>query len=98
MQKSGISPSTVTFNSLIDACVRNGRMASAWSFLDEMKELKCSPDNMTYSTLIKGIKNEGEEADLERAFGLLEEIKTNPDLQPDEILYNCLLDACIGAR
>eukprot|EP00360_Condylostoma_magnum_P001400 CAMPEP_0168313864 /NCGR_PEP_ID=MMETSP0210-20121227/4949_1 /TAXON_ID=40633 /ORGANISM="Condylostoma magnum, Strain COL2" /LENGTH=63 /DNA_ID=CAMNT_0008276011 /DNA_START=504 /DNA_END=695 /DNA_ORIENTATION=+ len=63
-----------------------------------MKSAGCYPDNFTYSTLIKGIKNEGELADIDRAFGLLNEIRNNPDLRPDEILYNCLLDACIGAR
>jgi len=73
-------------------------MNQAWSFLDEMKSAGCYPDNFTYSTLIKGIKNEGELADIDRAFGLLNEIRNNPDLRPDEILYNCLLDACIGAR
>lgn len=63
-----------------------------------MKTAGCHPDNFTYSTLIKGIKNEGEFADIERAFGLLNEIRDNPELRPDEILYNCLLDACIGAK
>lgn len=71
-------------------------MCQAWEFLDCMKKVNCEPDNFTYSTLIKGIKSEA--TDLNRAFDLLEELKTRETIAPDEILYNCLLDACISAK
>jgi hypothetical protein len=71
-------------------------MNKAWVFLDSMKAAGCEPDNFTYSTLIKGIKTEA--TDLDRAFDLLAELKERKTVVPDEILYNCLLDACISAK
>lgn len=53
-----IQPSTVTFNSLIDACIRSHNMSKAWEVLDEMKARNVKADNFTYSTLIKGIRYE----------------------------------------
>ena len=51
-----IQPNDVTYNSLIDVCVRCDKMNSAWGLLSEMQESNIVPDNFTYSTLIKGIK------------------------------------------
>lgn len=98
MLTSGVKPSTITFNSLIDACVRSGHLARAWELLTEMETQKVSPDNFTYSTLIKGIRKEEQSQDLERAFALLESLKQTQLFQPDEILFNVLLDACINCH
>ena len=65
-----IQASTITFNSLIDACVRAGVKDKAWSLLGEMKEKDIQPDNFTYSTLIKGIKNETHIYELDKALQL----------------------------
>jgi pentatricopeptide repeat domain-containing protein 1 len=89
-------PSLITFNSLIDACVRTNNLTEAWNYLDAMKAQGCTPDNFTYSALVRGIRNEGEGADLDRAFSLLEELEQWT--LPDEVLYNCLLDACVEAK
>lgn len=90
--------SIVTLNAIIEACVRCQNMTLAWEYLDEMNRNGLTPDNFTYSSLIKGIKNEGDNADLDRAFGLLSALKSMPNLVPDEILYNCLLDACVSTK
>lgn len=58
MKETGLRPNEVTYNSLIDACVRASKMELAWRFLDEMQSEGLAPDNFTYSTLIKGIKGE----------------------------------------
>jgi len=68
MKQSLLKPNEVTYNSLIDACVRANRMTLAWSFLDEMQTEGLSPDNFTYSTLIKGIRGEESLQELDRAF------------------------------
>ena len=100
MSSEGISPNDITYNSLIDACVRSGRMDEAWGLLGEMSRDGITADNFTYSTLIKGIKYRGGNTnqELERAFTLLEEMKANKTIFPDEILYNCLIDACVRFR
>ena len=90
--------SVAGFNSLIEACVKSSKMTDAWELLDEMKAQNCFPDNFTYSSLIKGIKTEGETADLDRAFDLLSALKQTNSVIPDEILYNCLLDACVSTK
>lgn len=58
MKECGLKPNDVTYNSLIDACVRSNRMSHAWTLLNEMQEQNIHPDNFTYSTLIKGIRSE----------------------------------------
>ena len=49
----------VTYNSIIDACVRCGKMDKAWNLFIEMQDNGITPDNFTFSTLIKGIKRTG---------------------------------------
>lgn len=97
----------VTYNSLIDVCVRCNKIHKAWALVKEMLEGQTPetprPDNFTFSTLMKGIKptdlycfgpsnNMGE---LNKAFSLLNELKQRGYVKPDEILYNCLIDACV---
>lgn len=104
MKKQGLHPNDVTYNSLIDSCVRAGKMSQAWNLLKEMQENDIYPDNFTYSTLIKGIKADNSNHqfgcisnrnDLDKAFYLLESLKRQKFVHPDEILYNCLIDACV---
>jgi len=61
-----------------------------------MKSNNILPDSFTYSTLIKGIKNSKDKNpdNLEKAFNLLDDLISS-ELQPDEILFNCLIDACV---
>jgi len=73
--ETDLSPNDVTFNSLIDCCVRSGNTSKAWQLLEEMNEVGVAPDNFTYSTLVKGIRA-GDKEDLERAFELLSEMKS----------------------
>jgi pentatricopeptide repeat protein len=57
MLNHNITPSSVTYNSLIDGQIRIKNLKSAWDLYDEMKcrGLKC--DNFTYSSLVKGINS-----------------------------------------
>lgn len=70
-----------------------------------MQEMGVNPDNFTYSTLIKGLKPDYQSQhsnmpnnmqDLDKAFILLDQLKKkSPQVKPDEVLYNCLIDACV---
>jgi pentatricopeptide repeat protein len=116
---SFIKPNDVTFNTMIDVCVRSSKMPEVWTIIEKMKEYGIKPDNFTYSTIIKGLnKNtnlniidnheETQEdsqtqtdrqfkdkspSELELAFKLFENVKNFS--KPDEILYNCIMDACL---
>lgn len=58
MKECNLKPNDVTYNSLIDACVRSNQMREAWKLLNEMQVNNIVPDNFTFSTLIKGIRAE----------------------------------------
>jgi len=47
MRKLDISPSSVTYNSLIDGLVRVGKVEEAWDLFDEMRSLGLEQDNFT---------------------------------------------------
>ena len=56
MKKNKFSqPNVITFNCVINACVKCNDIDKAWEIFEEMKKMKkYTPDLITYSTLIKG--------------------------------------------
>lgn len=97
-----VLPNDVTFNTLIDVFVRSKNMNKVWFIISKMKEMGIKPDNFTYSTIIKGLNkntnlncgnSNSNENELDLAFKLFENVKKNS--KPDEILYNCIMDACL---
>lgn len=103
MIENGVKPNDVTYNSLINACVRCDKIEEAWDLLAQMEESGVIPDNFTYSTLIKADYSQNDyrpnqkSYNLDRIFKLLDKIKER-NQKPDEIVYNCLIDACIKHR
>jgi len=111
LMKTDIKPNDVTFNTLIDVFVRQKKMDQVWTIISNMKKYGIKPDNFTYSTVIKGLdkncikdendnnndnnenNNNNNNNELELAFKLFENVKKNS--KPDEILYNCIMDACL---
>ena len=53
-----IRPNNVTFNSLIDCCIRCNALMKAKEVFEEMKKSTIRPDLITYSTMIKGFCKE----------------------------------------
>ena len=95
-----ITPNDVTFNSLIDAYVRQNNMNKVFLLISKMQQLNIKPDNFTYTTIIKGLNKDSFSTnsnnkmnELELAFQLFEKVKQVS--KPDEILYNCIMDACL---
>ena len=88
-------PNNVTFNSIIDCCIRCNQIEKAEEIFEEMKlQTHLQPDLISYSTMIKGFCKAG---NIERALVLLEHMKT-VDIKPDEVLFNSLLDGCCRAN
>ena len=105
----GIIPNDVTFNSLIDAYVRQNNMNKVFKLISSMQQYHIKPDNFTYTTIIKGLNKDSfssnnnnsniddyknnNKNELDLAFQLFEKVKQSS--KPDEILYNCIMDACL---
>lgn len=82
--------SKVTYNTLIDALVRQGSMEQATDLFRDMSLKAVTPDLITYSTLIKGHCVKG---DLEQGLQLLG-LMQRRGIAPDAILFNSILDGC----
>jgi len=95
MLSRGIEPSVVTYNAMIDACARNGQMDRVPELLTAMRHRNLEPNLITYSTMIKGFCQRG---DMPAAFSVLEDLRRGlPGGQPDEVVYNTLLEGCLQA-
>merc|ERR1740138_18454 len=91
MKQMGIACNTVSYNTMLDANARTGKMDRADELFREMQASGVSPDVITYSTLVKGYCQSG---DIDRGYQVLKEMVDNGVHEPDEILYNSLLDGC----
>jgi len=81
----------VTYNALIDACVRCGQISRAPALLSDMFKQGISPNLITYSSILKGYCQENR---MDKALELLGHMKQASSFRPDEVTYNTLLDGC----
>merc|ERR1719253_798605 len=91
MKRVGIACNTVSYNTMLDANARTGRMDRADELFRDMQASGVAPDVITYSTLVKGYCQAG---DTDQGFQVLKEMVEAGTHEPDEILYNSLLDGC----
>merc|ERR1719428_114695 len=91
IQEQGVEANTVTYNTMMDACARCGAMDRVPQLVSDMRAAKIMPDTITYSTRVKGHCLSG---NVDSGFEVLAEMRADGRHQPDEILYNCLLDGC----
>jgi len=91
MKAERVQCNTVSFNTMIDANARTGRMDRAEELFKEMEQDGVAPDIITFSTLVKGYCQYG---DIDKGFAVLKQMTTAGKHEPDEILYNSLLDGC----
>merc|ERR1719271_749518 len=91
MKQMGIACNTVSYNTMLDANAMTGKMDRADELFREMQVSGVSPDVITYSTLVKGYCMDG---DIDKGFAVLKDMTSRNKHEPDEILYNSLLDGC----
>jgi len=91
MQADGIACNTVSYNTMIDANARTGRMTRCDELFKDMQAAGVQPDIITFSTLVKGYCMDG---DIDKGFAVLKDMTSRGKHEPDEILYNSLLDGC----
>jgi len=85
-----VSVGAVTYNSLIDALIRDGELERGMGLYKDMILRDVAPDLITYSILIKGYASSG---NLEKALCLLRQMQSR-GIAPDAILFNSILHGC----
>lgn len=85
MRASGLKPTVVTFNELLDAS-----SGVCWALIDEMKCCEIKPNKVTCSILLKSLTHTSPPKDVERTFVLLGEM----DDEMDEVLLSSVCEAC----
>ena len=94
MINKGVAPNLITFNTIIDAFIRNKNTEKAFNIFNDMINQKINPDNFTLSTLFKGINKPEHYKYLTQGVEII-----NKNIYPvDIILINVLLDACIKLK
>eukprot|EP00427_Karlodinium_veneficum_P020361 CAMPEP_0169108516 /NCGR_PEP_ID=MMETSP1015-20121227/25469_1 /TAXON_ID=342587 /ORGANISM="Karlodinium micrum, Strain CCMP2283" /LENGTH=610 /DNA_ID=CAMNT_0009170143 /DNA_START=70 /DNA_END=1902 /DNA_ORIENTATION=+ len=83
--------SIVTFNTLLDACARSGDLVRIPALLESMTAQGLEPNLITYGIVIKGYCQENK---LTEALAVWESMVRTTKFQPDEIMYNTILDGC----
>lgn len=68
-----MKPNNVTYNSLIDCCIRCNSIEKAVEIFEEMKNSSTKPDLITYSTMIKGFCRE---KNIEKALIMLNDMES----------------------
>lgn len=90
MESQGIKPSTVTYNTLIDAYGKAGRFAEMESVLAEMLSNRfCEPDVWTMNSTLRAFGSTGQIEMMEKCY---EKFQAS-GIQPDIRTFNVLLDS-----
>lgn len=84
----GINPDEILYNCILYTCVKYGKMEQVKVVFNDMKD---APSKITYAILKHGY---GNDYNLTKAFEMFNEMKQR-NLQPNEIIYGCLLNACV---
>ncbi|CAE8637912.1 unnamed protein product [Polarella glacialis] len=91
----GLKLSASTFNELLDSLAKGETgWEDAWLLVDEMKTSELRPTNVTCSILLKRIQKGSRALDVEKALAVVNGV---PKEEVDEVLLNCVCEACIRA-
>ena len=95
MREDGVATTVVTYNTLIDACVRAGEPTeSMFKVLSALVDAGHRPDVVTYTTLLKHF---GKRGDVVAARWLMREMENDAHVRVDASATNALIDAfCRG--
>lgn len=94
MQRAGIEPDTVAWNSIINACARAGRAAEAELLLGKMKASGSTPDVVSYNIVINLCAHTGRPQEAQNWLKQMQEAR----IQPDEVTYAAVISALTKAN
>eukprot|EP00927_Polykrikos_kofoidii_P001140 TRINITY_DN10417_c0_g1_i4.p1 TRINITY_DN10417_c0_g1~~TRINITY_DN10417_c0_g1_i4.p1 ORF type:complete len:1130 (-),score=181.88 TRINITY_DN10417_c0_g1_i4:249-3638(-) len=94
MRERAVNPNIVTYNSMVKGFVEHKDLAKAWHLVEEMERDGVIPDSFTCSILLKGSRHTTSPHEVDKVLALVARAK----ISPDEVLVNCLLDACVRLR
>jgi pentatricopeptide repeat protein len=97
MQRNGVTPSSITFHTAMDAAVRSSHtQATAWELLEMMQIAGLTPDNYTCSILVKGLSREATSSRVRVCLGILHEGMRSCSRSLQATLYNTVLEAAMS--
>jgi len=94
MRSRGVHPNVITYNTLAKAAVTRQDLAGAWRLIQEMESHGVKPDAFTCSILMRGTGRATTVEDVDQILALIQRAR----ITPDEVLVNCLLEACVRLR
>lgn len=93
LRDAGAQANNILYNRALALCVASQQLEMAEEVLTEICKLEHGCDVITYNTLIKGY---AQMKNLDRCFEL-EKQMASQGIEPSDVTFGILLDACIGA-
>jgi pentatricopeptide repeat protein len=90
LEESDVGIDTTAYNCVLDVCLKSGDMRQGTELFAKMKTLNFV-DVISYNTLLKGARATGP---LD-AMSILEDMRSR-NLQPNQVTYNSLINACVS--
>ena len=95
MKNNNIKPNRITYNTLMDICVKVEKMKEALKIVEEMQQDDLSPDAFTYSIILNGLKISNSNSNVVRnSLNRIYKVVENEEILVDEVFFNSVLDIC----
>lgn len=105
MKESNLVANNITYNTIINACLKAHDIDTAFLFFDRMKEDQLKPDCITGTTIIKGLSDRfAAPSNFQRNLisqtteKIISIFKSIEDCDIDQGLCNCAMEACLKAN
>jgi pentatricopeptide repeat protein len=93
MQRNNLAEGIVTFNTVLDGCIRHNRMDLADQLLEDMDRYKIVPSSFTLGILVKMY---GRRRQLGKAFEVVDVLARQAGLEPNVQVLSGLMCACLS--
>ncbi len=91
IEMDGMIPDTYSYNTVMSALVREGRIVDAEAMIDSMREVGVNPDVTAYNTIIYAWIKSGAKDAIQRVKNVHNRMKEDKNVEADLITMNTLL-------